>query len=177
MPYNPGSAYPKRTTYIPPSHPNGMGIKQAVNVDREILSPTRPSVAQMRSTMGVMDARAAAAGQIFHSATPLAQAALSRRGAVDHLTAKAHEVQGLRQNRAAGQQQQETSTFSSVGDRPAALPPKGVLGSTPSVASPVASANKKGAEASMDQVVNSVLTSPTIGVGKPTLTVPKWETK
>lgn len=167
-----GSAYPHQTTYTRPAHPNGLGISQAVNAPA-IGVPGRAQMSVLRSTMGIMDARAAAAGQVFHSATPLAQQALSRRGATDALTSRAHEVQGLRQNRQAQQQ----SNLSDVSDRPNALPPLGVVGSTPQVHSPVAAANKKGAEASMDKVVDTVLQSPTIGVGKPTLVIPKWENR
>jgi hypothetical protein len=174
VPYNPGSAYPRKTTYVNPVHPNGMGINQAVNVNKPLMSHSAGTIAAARSTLGLMDARAAAAAQTQHSAAPAAAAALSRRTAVGDMAARLHEQQGLRQNQ--GGLSMGQSNFSSLSDRPDALPPRGMIGSTPQVNNPVARERQSAAETSMDKVVDTVLQSPSIGVVKPTLDIPKWET-
>jgi hypothetical protein len=99
MPYNPGSAYPKKTTYIPHAHPNGLGINNPVNMPGLPMAPVSGGVQAARSALGLMDARAAAASQIYHGATASAQVALARRGVVGDVAAKVHETQGLKQNR------------------------------------------------------------------------------
>jgi hypothetical protein len=150
-----------------------MGINQAVNVNKPLMSPSAGTIAAHRSTLGLMDARAAAASSVQHSATPAAARALSKRSAIGDLEARLAEQRGLRQNRPGGPEDQRH--YSNLSDRPEALPPKGVVGSPITVANPVASERKVKAEGSMDKVVDTVLQSPSIGVGKPTLVIPKWE--
>lgn len=146
IPYNPGSAYPKKTTYVPPTI--GHGINGPVNVTSVPMAPVRGSVAAVQSHLGQMHARAAAAAQVYHSAVPAAQAALSRRGVLDDAMSRQREMQGLRQNQTKARQVQRGN--------------------------PVATGNKQAAEASMDAVVDKVIQSPSIGEA-PRLIIPKWQ--
>lgn len=101
MPYNPGSAYPRKTVYVPPTY-GDTSFQRAVNAPDVSSSASAGGIktySQGRGAYSEAARGAAAASNAPDAATGFA--AMQRKGIVGQLQDRYMEQRGLRQNQSA----------------------------------------------------------------------------
>lgn len=97
MPYNPGSAYPRKTIYTPPVY-GEHSFQRAVNAPD--FTPRQIGSGTTSNTGGAILSRAAqASGRVGHASAGPNMAAITREGVAGKLRNRQQQQSGMRQNR------------------------------------------------------------------------------
>lgn len=100
MPYNPGSAYPRKSTYVPPVY-GEHSFQRAINAPD--FTPSTPSAGMGANLKGTIFARAGAATNVGHASVRSNMESMMRPGVMGNLENRRREQAGMRQNQSRPQ--------------------------------------------------------------------------